>query len=603
MATSLRKHDAAAAALIGRMSLRQKIGQLVQPERMAISPDEVRQHHIGSVLSGGGSAPGDNAVADWVEMNEAYWRASLDKPEGEVAVPIIYGVDAVHGHNNVQGATIFPHNIGLGAANDPDLVKRIARVTALEILATGVDWTFAPTLAVAQDAHWGRMYESYAERAALVASYAGPFVDGLQGDLGDAGVAACAKHWVGDGGTTFGVDQGETTVDWETLRDVHIAPYRPALDAGVLSVMVSFSSWNGDKCHGHAFLLTEYLKGELGFDGVIVSDWDGIEYLDDDFTAATRLAVNAGIDMFMLSEKWLEFIDALESLVAEGQVSEARIDDAVLRVLRMKLALGLFDKPSPIERALSNSATFGCAEHREVAREAVRKSLVLLKNDDALLPLSNEQRILVAGKSAHSLTNQCGGFTVGWQGLDETGLDGGTSFWEAFAAAVPEAELSEDGSAVDPSRHDVAVVVIGEIPYAEGLGDIREGDDVIVQTGSQVKGLMKVLEPYGGSLRLTDLHPEDLACLEKIAAAGVPIVTILLSGRPLLVDRELALSSAFVAAWLPGSEGAGIVDVLLGDHDFQGRLSFSWPSDEAGTGHARNAEHTLFPYGYGLSQR
>ena len=586
--------------LLSRMNLAQKIGQMTQAERAAVTPEDVLQYHIGSVLSGGGSAPGENLPADWVDMNDAYWAASMIEDEQYLAIPLLYGVDAIHGNNNVRGATLFPHNIGLGAANDPDLIKRIALATAREILATGVDWTFAPTLAVARNIQWGRTYESYSENPDIVASYSDQFIQGMQGDLGTDAVAACVKHWVGDGGTTNGIDQGETTLSWEDLETTHIKPYYPAFKAGVLTIMASFNAWNGDKCHGHKYLLTDVLKNRLKFDGFVISDWDGIDYLSEDYHSAVAMGVNAGIDMFMVSEDWKEFIEHLKQHVQRGRVSMERIDDAVRRILRVKFAFGLFDKPRPSERYWSNHECFGSSDHRDLAQEAVRKSLVLLKNDNSLLPINRNSRILVAGKNADNRGHQCGGFSVAWQGTSGNEfIEGGTSVWEGIKAANGRSELSEDGSAADPVEHDYAIVVIGEKPYAEGLGDIRTGDDVIVEAGSQIKGSMNVLEPYGSTLELADLHPEDLSVIKSISSKGIPVITVLISGRPLVVNAELGASDAFIAAWLPGSEGQGVSDVLFGDYDFQGRLSFAWPdnNEKARSGYGA----PLFAHGFGLS--
>ena len=591
--------------LLSRMTLDQKIGQMTQPERMACTPEDVKAYHLGSVLSGGGSCPGENKPADWVDMNDAYWVASMEEDEQHLAIPLIYGVDAIHGNSNVLGATVFPHNIGLGAARDPDLVKRIAQATAREILACGVDWTFAPTLAVARNDHWGRTYESYSEDTQLVTSYAAPFVEGMQSDLGDDGVAACVKHWVGDGGTTHGIDQGETTLSLGELRDVHMRPYQPAIDAGVLTVMASFNSWNGDKCHGHKQLLTDVLKDEMGFEGFIISDWDGIDYLSEDYYDAVGKGVNAGIDMFMVSVEWIEFISHVRNHVLNGTVSMQRIDDAVRRILLTKFAAGLFEKPRPQERPWSNSDSFGADQHREIAREAVRKSMVLLKNQDELLPLKKQARILVAGKSADNRGHQCGGFTVAWQGVqDNESIVGGTSVWEGIKNQAANAVLSEDGLGLDadPTLHDVAVVVIGERPYAEGMGDVRYGDNVLVEAGSQIKGLMKILEPYGRTLELAESHPEDLATIKNISSRGVPVIAVLLSGRPLIINKELDEVASFVAAWLPGSEGQGVADVLLGDFDFQGKLSFSWPKEAKAELNVGDQNYDpLFPFGFGLN--
>jgi beta-glucosidase len=574
--------------LLSRMSLEQKVGQMLQPERMAITPDEVARHHIGSVLSGGGSAPGANQPADWIAMNDAYWAASMRDEPGRVPIPLLYGVDAVHGHGNVLGATIFPHNIGLGAARDPDLIERIAQVTAREVLATGVEWTFAPTLAVARHLCWGRTYESFSDDTSLVASYAAPFVRGMQGDLGEDSVIACAKHWIGDGGTTDGRDQGDTVISEAELERVHMAPYLPALEAGVLTVMASFNSWNGVKCHGNRYLITEVLKERLGFSGFVVSDWDGVDYLSDDPAEALAMAVNAGIDMFMVSVKWRDYLDLLLQHVESGVVPMSRIDDAVRRILTVKHRYGLFDRPRPAERKWAQSSCLGAPAHRAVAREAVRKSLVLLQNEGDILPLSRTARILVAGKNADNRGHQCGGFTVAWQGTSgNQSVIGGTSIWEGIREVAPGAVLSEDGSAADASAHDVAIVVIGETPYAEGMGDIRAPGPV--PAGSRPAGQPAPLSPYGQTLELRLLHPEDLAVIRAIEAKGIPVVAVLVSGRPLIIDTELQHTKAFVAAWLPGSEGQGVADVLFGDFPFTGVLSFNWPRLD-----------TRWPAGYGL---
>ncbi len=586
-------HEATITKLMEKMDLRRKIGQMTMAERLSVEPEDVKRHGLGAVLSGGGSHPGDNTPADWVQLNDAFWQAAAGDA-GSPGIPILYGCDAVHGHNNVQGATIFPHNIGFGAAGDAGLVAEAARVTAREMLDSGLDWNFAPTLAVVQDCRWGRTYESFGNQPQRAAAFGRRYVEALQGE----GIIGCVKHWAGDGGTGHGIDQGETTLPWEELERTHIAPYYPALEAGVLTLMVSFNSWNGEKCHGNRFLVTELLKERLGFDGLVVSDWDGINYLDEDYGTAIRRSVNAGLDMFMVPERWREFIDELEAQVRHGQVSAARIDDAVRRILRTKLRYGLFDMPRPAERPGAGVGCTGSREHRKVARRAVRESLVLLKNEGGLLPLAPHQRILVAGKSAHNLGHQCGGWTRSWQG--ETGNDTieGTSVWEGIRQLAPNAQLSAgcSGEDADPSQHDVAVVVIGETPYAEGFGDIRVGDHLLVEAGSMINGLMNPLEAYAHSLELAQSHPEDLACIRRIAERGVPVVALLVSGRPLVVTPELAASTAFVAAWLPGTEGGGIADVLMGIADFKGRLPLPWPSD-ANPHRAR----PLFPAGHGLS--
>ena len=573
------------------MTLDQKIGQMTQPERLHVTPAQVKRHHIGSVLSGGGSCPGDNRPADWVAMNDAYWAASMEEDADHLAIPILYGVDAIHGNANVRGATVFPHNIGLGAARDPGLVERIGRATAREVRAAGVDWTFAPTLAVARDVRWGRTYESYSEDPGVVGEYAGRIVGGLQ----EGGVVACAKHWVGDGGTRDGVDQGDTVVNEAELRRLHVAPYVPALEAGVLTVMVSLSSWKGEPCHAHRYLIEDVLKGEMGFGGFVLSDWNGVDPLADDFGEAAAAAVNAGIDMVMVPEMWREFIAGLREKVECGVVPVGRIDDATARILRVKVASGLFERPRPAERPGSNGMGFGCSEHRAVAREAVRKSLVLLKSEGGVLPLDKGARILVTGPAAHDRGRQCGGFTVEWQGVTgNEAIVGGTSIWEGIRAVAPGAVLRGGGGRAaevpDARDFDVAIVVIGERPYAEGMGDIREPGPVRPGTNHLPAG-PGVLQPYGRTLELAALHPGALRTVRALAERGIPVVTVLVSGRPLVVDAEMAASSVFVAAWLPGSEGAGVADVLFGDHDFVGRLPMGWPG---------GGDEVPFPRGYGL---
>lgn len=591
--------------LLKQMTLEQKIGQMTQADRMTCSPEQAQKYHLGSILSSAGSCPDDNSPKGWVEMNDAYWEASSNQDSQHIGIPIIYGLDAIHGNNNVKGATIFPHNIGLGAANDPKLIKQIAEVTSKEVLATGVDWAFAPNLAVARDYHWGRSYESYAEDPKLVTLYAKKMIETLQGKLNQDNILACAKHWVGDGGTQYGVDQGDTILGWEELQAIHIQPYKAAIKAGVLSVMVSFSSWNGDKCHAHKFLLVDILKQKLGFDGIVISDMQGIDYLEDDFYLAVAQGVNAGIDMFMVPRNWQVFIENLRSHIELGTVSISRIDDAVRRILSVKYAFGLFEKPRPTLRKWSNHCSFGCDEHRQVARKAVRKSLVLLANHNNILPLNKNARILVAGKNAHNLGHQCGGFTVNWQGVSgNEEIVGGTSIWQGIKKTAPASQLSINGDGLDatPKLHDIAVVVIGETPYAEGMGDIRGDDKIITEAGSQINGQVKVLRASGDSLELNKLYPEDLQTIKNITRNGVPVIAILVSGRPLLIEPELDASDAFIAAWLPGSEGHGISDVLFGDYNFTGKLSFSWPTLSQPKVNVGDKHYKpLFPYGFGLN--
>jgi beta-glucosidase len=589
-------------ALLSSMTLEQKVGQMTQAERTTCSPEQAKQFHIGSILSSAGSCPGNNHTQDWVEMNDAYWAASSHKDHNHQGIPILYGLDAVHGNNNVKGATVFPHNIGLGAANDIVLVRKIAQITAKEVLASGVDWTFAPNLAVSRDYHWGRNYESFSEDPEIVHQYAIEMVQGLQGNLFEANVISCAKHFVGDGGTHYGIDHGDTRLSFEDLQTLHIRPFEAAINAGVLSVMVSFSSLNGDKCHGHKFLLVDTLKEKMGFDGILISDMQGIDYLEDDFYLAVARGVNAGIDMFMVPRNWPLFIEHLLSHIELGTVSINRIDDAVSRILSVKCAFGLFEKPRPTLRKWSNHPSFGSNEHREVAREAVRKSLVLLKNTNNILPLNKSTRILVAGKSADEIGHQCGGFTVTWQGVTgDKEILGGTSIWQGIKQVAPQAQLSRDGLEATLDMFDVAIVIIGETPYAEGMGDIRVDDKFITESGSQINGQVKVLPASGDSLELHKLYPEDLQTIKNITDKGVPVITILISGRPLIIEQELASSTAFISAWLPGSEGQGISDVIFGDFDFMGKLAFSWPQlSQPKVNKGDKDYNPLFPYGFGL---
>ncbi|MEL6347272.1 MAG: glycoside hydrolase family 3 protein [Myxococcota bacterium] len=524
----------------------------------------------------------------------------------------------------MSGATIFPHNMGLGAANDPELMERIGQATAREILATGVEWTFAPTLAVARDDHWGRTYESYAEDPEIVGVLGAAIIRGLQGGLAgdDGAIIACAKHWVGDGGTHLGFDQGETTLPEETLRALHIAPYYPALAANVLTVMASYNSWNGLKCHGHKYLLTDVLKNEMGFRGFVVSDWNGVEQVAPKYVDAVQLSVNAGVDMYMVPQKWQRHIEIMTQLVENGRIPMARIDDAVRRILRVKLAYGLFDRVRPADRPHSNAASFGGADHRAIAREAVRKSLVLLKNDGGLLPLGKDARILVAGKNADNLGHQCGGFTYAWQGTSGPDkLPGGTSIWTGIQQIAPGAVLSPDGEAAHKDRFDVAIVVIGERPYAEGMGDLRGSEEAAtdaIAPGSApipppVAGgsghiedeegtfVWQRMQAYGKVLDLAVNHPEDLEVLNRVTDQGIPVVLVLVSGRPLVMNEAIDQAQAFVAAFLPGTEGAGVADVLFGDHDFQGRLSFSWPvADLDNPNRGDDPDRARYPYGFGL---
>jgi beta-glucosidase len=585
-----------AQKILDGLTLEQKIGQMTQGEIQAVTPADVRKYCLGSVLNGGGSWPVDENTGlpnkdatpqDWRQLADKYWRAGMKG----CGIPPIWGIDSVHGNNNVIGATLFPHNIGLGAANNPKLMNKIGEATAKETRATGQPWVFAPTVAVARDDRWGRTYESFSEDPKRVTRLAVPMIEGLQGNLGECDVAATIKHWVGDGGTINGKDQGDTEVPEDELINIHALPYFEGMKAGVLSAMPSFSSWNGEKVHGSQYLIQDILKGTLGFSGHIVSDWNGIGQVTDNGVNCTNSdcpkAVNAGIDLFMVPFEWPDFIATTKQQVEDGTIPMERIDDAVKRILRNKILLGLFDeKPSKGECA--KDELLGIKKHRDIARQAVRESLVLLKNDGNILPLVREARILVTGKSAHNLSNQNGGWTITWQGTGNTNDDfpGATSIYEGISAVAPNADLVEDLSDIDLNQYDVAVVAIGETPYAEGLGDIRTSQ----------------------SLEHAKLQPEDLAVLQTLHDAGVPVVTLWVAGRPLYVNKELNRSDAFVAAWLPGSEGDGIADVIFTkhngrvNHDFTGKLAFSWPAEDCQTSlNVGQQFGALFPYGFGLT--
>ena len=580
VAQELSKTDKAAvveqrvAAILADMTVEQKVGQMIQPEIKFVSPSDVKEYHIGSILNGGGSFPGErknSAIKDWVELADDYYNASVDTSNGGTGIPIIWGTDAVHGHNNVIGATLFPHNIGLGAANDPQLLRQIGEITAREVAVTGIDWIFAPTVAVVKDNRWGRAYEGYSSDSALVKAYAGEIVKGIQGEPGELGadpskVVATAKHWIGDGGTFRGVDQGNTILDLEQLLELHGQGYLSALDADVQSVMVSFNSWNGRKLHGHKQLITDVLKEQLGFDGLVVSDWDGVGQVEGCTTENCPQAINAGIDLIMVPQGWKNLITNMLAQVESGIIPMARIDDAVTRILRIKIRAGLFEKGAPSTRQLAGEADIiGSADHRAVARDAVRKSLVLLKNKNQLLPLKGPQHILVTGDGADNIGKQNGGWTITWQGTENKNSDfpGASSIYAGLKQAVENnggsVELSADDSF--DKKPDVAVVVFGEEPYAEGVGDIE-------------------------SLIYRDGYKLDLGLLKSLKAKNIPVVAIFLTGRPLWMNAELNSSDAFVVAWLPGSEGVGVADVLVADQagkprfDFTGRLSFDWPNRE-----------------------
>jgi beta-glucosidase len=574
--------------LLARMTLEEKIGQMTQPDQEFLEDvDHVREYMVGSLLSGGGSDPATNSFEDWRALYEMYQAKAL---ETRLGIPLLYGVDAVHGHSNVIGAVVFPHNIGLGATRNAALVEEISRITALEVKATGMNWDFSPCVAVPRDDRWGRTYEGFAEEPGLVAELGVAAVRGLQGAALDDPdrVVACAKHFVGDGGTeldtgvtlpdgsTYPFDRGDVRMSEEELRRVHMEGYVTAVAAGVGTIMPSYSSWNGEKVSGSYRLLTEILKEELGFEGFLVSDFKAIDELPGDYKSDVETSINAGMDMVMVPDRYQLFFETLRELAEEGTVPMARIDDAVRRILRVKFAAGLFEDDWQPTADRSLEASFGSAEHRAVARQAVRESVVLLKNDEALLPLSRDLgRIHVTGPGADDIGMQSGGWTIDWQGAMGA-ITPGTTILEAIRNAVSEGTEvthSVDGSGAEGA--DVVVVVVGERPYSE---------------------------MYGDDLELT-LSEDDVAVVATASAAGAPVVTLLISGRPLIVPGVLDSSDAFAAIWLPGTEGDGVADVLFGDYAPTGKLSFTWPrsADQHPINVGDEEYDPLFAYGFGLS--
>ncbi len=602
----LTAHDAEIKSLVRRMTLAEKAGQMTQPNVGALKNlADIRELALGSVLNGGSTDPKTgNHCSDWAQL---YLECQTNALQTRLAIPLLYGIDAVHGHNNVLGAVIFPHNIGLGCTRNPALVEQVARITAREVRATGIQWSFAPSVGVPRDIRWGRTYEGFSEDPAVVAELGAAAVRGLQGSRLDApdSVLACAKHFIGDGGTTFEnsggrirLDQGDTRVDEATLRAVHLAGYPAAIAAGVGTIMPSFSSWNGVKCSASKYLLTDLLKQELGFEGFLISDYNAIDQIvpapakgngaDSDnasgqvrarnYKQCIEISINAGMDMVMLTDRYREFITLLTELVNEGKIPLPRIDDAVTRILRAKFALGLLPRGNPlhIDPELQNS--FGSAAHRAVARQAVRESIVLLKNQNHALPLTPTlKRIHVAGRGADDLGIQCGGWTIGWQGKTGEVTEGGTTILTAIrqqAGPQTEVTFSRDGS--NAADADVGIVVIGEPPYAEGKGD--RADLALAQ--------------------------EDLDAVAKVKAAGIPVIVVILSGRPLILGEVVNLADSIVAAWLPGTEGGGVTDVLFGLTKPTGRLSFTWPRSmkQVPRGNGSDAiQNPLYPLGFGLN--
>jgi beta-glucosidase len=586
------------ASLLKKMTVEEKVGQVIQGDIASLTPADMKQYHLGSVLNGGGSAPGGDEWAPpkkWLDLADEFYYASVDTSNGGVGIPMIWGTDAMHGHSNIVGAVLFPHNVGLGATNNPKLLADIARVTAEQVRTTGTDWTFAPTVTVPQDDRWGRAYEGYSEDPKLVASFAGAFVRGLQGEPGSPEflrgkyVISSTKHFLADGGTDQGRDQGDAKISETELRDIHNAGYVPAIEAGVQTIMISFSSWNGAKLTGHKGLITDVLKERMNFDGFTVGDWNAHGQVPGCTNDSCPQAFNAGLDMFMAPDSWKGLYHNTLKQVKDGTIPMARLDDAVTRILRVKFRAGVFDGVPPSKRELAGTfKMLASPEQRALARDAVRQSLVLLKNNGGLLPLAADKHVLVTGDGADNIGKQSGGWTITWQGtgLKNADFPGATSVWggvrNAVRAAGGSAELSTDGSY--KKKPDYAIVVFGENPYAEFQGDLK----VLTLPGSMT---------------------QHLEIMKKLRDEQIPVVAILISGRPLWQNRELNLANAYVAAWLPGTEGGGIADVLFRkkdgsvNHDFSGKLSFSWPRDAAGAPLNVNKEpyDPLFAFGFGLT--
>ncbi|PWI34973.1 1,4-beta-D-glucan glucohydrolase [Vibrio albus] len=631
------------ARIVALMTTKEKVGQMIQPNLRDVTPEEVKQYRLGSILNGGGTWPNENKHAsaqEWAQKADEFWYATEEAFENRpFRIPFIWATDAVHGHNNVFGATIFPHNIGLGAARDPELIYRIGEVTAREVCATGLDWTFAPTVAAPRNLRWGRTYEGYSEDPEITYQYAAAMVRGLQGNSqtlrSDQKVISNVKHWVGDGGTDDGVDRGTNQYSEDLLRNIHAMGYFSGLNAGAQVVMSSFNSWadpanydhhpdympegqttyNG-KIHGSRYLITDVLKQTMGFDGIVVTDWHGHSEVSKCSDGNATYAINAGNDVLMVPvrEHWIEVYRQTIKDIESGQIPMARIDDAVTRILRVKMRAGLWSKPCPSKRILGgNNALVGADKHREVAREAVRKSLVLLKNNHNILPLANTTKLLLTGSAADNIQKQCGGWNLTWQGDENT--------WEDFpgSCTLKDAlgkELGTQNLLFDPDLTsdldvvkdvvDVAIVAFGEAPYSEMMGDIKTWQTLEFSS-------------------LKRSYRKDAGKIAQLQAKGIKVVAIFFSGRPLYLNDEISRSDAFVAAFLPGTEGQGITDVIIGDenaqprYDFRGKLSFSWPNKKRSVAVNRipphipgyqlpeseqspDGEHApLFPYGYGLS--
>ena len=575
--------------ILPKLTLEQKVGQVIQGDTGSLTPEDVKKYRLGSVLSGGNSAPGPLPYAEtkaWLEMADQYYNASIDEEGVEIAIPIIWGIDAVHGHANLKGSIIFPHNIGLGAMNNPDLIEEIARITAHELTVSGHDWTFAPTLAVPKDLRWGRTYEGFSENPDIIRSYGDRIVIGLQGKfgtenfMGNGRVISSAKHFLADGATEGGVDQGDALISEEELARVHAAGYYSSIPAGVQTVMASFSSWQGRKLHGDKELLTDVLKVKMGFNGFVVGDWNGHGQVPGCINTDCPQSLNAGLDMYMAPDSWKGLYESTLQHVKDGNITIERLDDAVRRILRVKLLTGIFQKGIPSSRVnAGNENLLGLPNHRVIARQAVRESMVLLKNNNQILPIDPTKTVLVVGDGAASISKASGGWTLSWQGTGHTNdkFPNGESILQGIEQVVNNSGgkviFSEDG---DTSiEADVVIAVYGEDPYAEFQGD-RENLDFV---------------PNGF----------DTNKLTTYKNKGIPVVSVFLSGRPMWANPEINNSDSFIAAWLPGSEGGGVSDILFQtdpSYDFLGRLSFNWPQSAVVI---KNNNDPLFKIGYGLS--
>ena len=584
---------------LSKMTIQEKVGQILMVEIGYITPEEVQEYNIGAILNGGGSFPykkNNHVTQDWIDLADEYYIASSQTSEGKKSLPVFWGTDAVHGHNNLKGATIFPHNIGLGATRNPQLVEKISRAVAAEVVASGLDLTFAPAVSVPRDDRWGRTYEGFSESPELVALLGKHSVIGFQGELGNEflgtnKILATAKHFIGDGGTLDGVDKGNTILSEEDLIEIHGKGYTSTIEAGVQFVMASFNSWNGDKLHGQKYLLTNLLKEQLGFDGVVLGDWNGHQEVSGCSVDSCAKAINAGLDMFMITDNWKNLYNNTLQQVIEGQISESRLDDAVKRILRVKFRYRLVQKGKPSSRiAFKELDHIDYKGNRKLARTAVQESLVLLKNNNSTLPLDPSRNLLIIGEGSKRISKATGGWSYSWQGsnVDNSYFPGATSIYDGIAGVVREAngkiEYSEDGNY--KTKPDVAILIIGENPYAEYQGTVE-------------------------NLLLTNVEFNHLDVASKLRKENIAVITLFISGRPLWINRELNASDAFIAAWLPGTEGAGVADILFinpstgKQTDFKGKLPFSWPksANQSSVNLGDEFYSPLFSFGYGLSYK